>query len=129
MGREHLVLFAHPGCPPCETLVPEVIEDLGRGALPPTVIISEGPDEGHPPAWGEAAAAIDNLVVVLQARSAIGRRFETFVTPHLFVIETQGKVAAQGVASTGDEVRAILRRARNRKRMPVGVGWVPSEAE
>jgi len=120
-GREHLVLFAHPGCPPCETLFPEVVRELRTGALPPTVVISEGPPEDHPDEWKEAAEGNDP-VVLLQRNSSIARRYETFVTPHIFVIDPVGRVAAQGIASTAEEARAILRKAHRRstKRELVG---------
>ena len=112
-GREHLVLFAHPGCPPCETLFPELVPELRTGTLPPTVVISQGLATDHPAAWQEAVGG-DDLVVVLQEGTSIARRFETFVTPHLFVIDTQGRVAAQGIASTLGEANVIVKKARRR---------------
>ncbi len=120
-GREHLVLFAHPGCPPCETLFPELVRELRTGALPPTVVISEGSPEGHPDEWKEAAEG-KAAIVLLQSKSSISRRFETFITPHLFVIDSEGHITAQGIASTAEEANAIMRKAHRRstKRELVG---------
>jgi thiol-disulfide isomerase/thioredoxin len=112
LGSEHLVLFAHPGCPPCESLVPDLIESVRAGALPPTVVVSEGPSEGHPEAWREPNVTGGSLAVVAQDHSAIARRFETFVTPHLFVVGPGGQIMAQGLANSVDEVRTLLKRAR-----------------
>ncbi len=112
-GREHLVLFAHPGCAPCETVVPEVLRSAGRGILPPSIVVSEGP--AHPSTWDGVSGAEGRAVVVLQERSAIARRFETFITPHLFVVGPSGRVLAQGVAGTLEEARALVRRARRRR--------------
>jgi AhpC/TSA family len=119
--REHLVLFAHPGCPPCETLFPELVRELRAGAVPPTVVISEGLPEDHPDEWKEAVGESD-LVVLLQRNSSISRRYETFVTPHLFVVDPEGRVTAQGIASTVEEAKAIIRKAHRRgtKRELVG---------
>ncbi len=120
-GREHVVLFAHPGCPPCETLFPELVRELRTGPIPPTVVISEGRPEDHPLEWKEAAER-NAPIVLLQSKSSISRRFETFITPHLFVIDPEGRVAAQGIASTAEEAGAIIKKAHRRstKRELVG---------
>lgn len=115
-AAEHLVLFAHPGCPPCEELVPDIVERVGQGALPPTIIISEGRVEDHPSPWSAAADPNAHIALVLQEGSAMARRFETFVTPHLFVIDDQGRVAGQGIASTLDEVQALFKRTHRKAR-------------
>ena len=113
-GIEHLVVFAHPGCPPCEDLVPGLVDGVSRGAIPPTIIVSEGSIEDHPVEWRRAADSDPRLTVIVQDRSSMARRFQTFVTPHLFVLAGDGRVAAQGIASTLDEVNALFRKAHRR---------------
>jgi hypothetical protein len=84
--------------------------------LPATVIVSEGSPADHPEVWKRAAEG-GSIVVALQERSAIAKRFETFITPHLFVVGPDGRVLAQGIASNVEEVKAVTRRAKRERRV------------
>jgi hypothetical protein len=121
-GVEHLILFAHPGCAPCEQVVPLVLEEADRGRLPPTVVVSAGSAEDHPPAWTEPAERSDRARLVVQERSAIARRFETFITPHLFVVGADERVLAQGIAGRLEEVRALIKKSQRHERRPATIG-------
>jgi peroxiredoxin len=112
LGKEHLVLFAHPGCPPCETLVGTFGETINRWKFPPMIIVSEGEPGSHSEAWRQVCSSSGDVVVALQNRSSIARQFETFITPHLFVLAPDGTVRAQGVASTPEEMKAMLKTPR-----------------
>ena len=119
LGKEHLVLFAHPSCPPCETLVGSFGDTINRWELPPMIIVSEGEPDSHSAAWKRVCGSSGDVVVALQRRSSIAKQFETFITPHLFVLAPDGMVRAQGVVSTPEEVKALMKTTRNGHRAKV----------
>ncbi|MGH9065616.1 MAG: hypothetical protein ACRD0L_16915 [Acidimicrobiales bacterium] len=75
--------------------------------LPPVVVVSNSPAEAHAGPWDvpEGAGSLD---VVLDDHHRIARRFETFATPHLFVVGPDGRVGAQGVVNRIEDVRRLL---------------------
>jgi hypothetical protein len=121
-GVKRLILFAHPGCAPCEQVVPLVLEEADQGRLPPTVVVSAGSAEDHPAAWTEPAERSGRARLIVQERNAIAKRFETFITPHLFVIGADDRVLAQGIAGQLQEVRALIKKSQRHERRPATIG-------
>ncbi len=107
-GRRHLVVFADPGCAECLGLVPELV---GAADLPPTVVSSGKGADPLPDAWFPAADTRDRVVVVRDADEAVAKAFDVGFTPHVFVVDEGGAVAAQGPADSLDAVRTLLRQA------------------
>jgi hypothetical protein len=112
--QEHLILFAHPGCAPCEELVPELISAVEAGHLPRTVIVSEGAASEHPEDWREVSDPAGRVTVLLQDGHSVAKRLESFVTPHFFLVGSDHRIVAQAVATTLEEVKVISRRGRSR---------------
>jgi hypothetical protein len=107
-GALRLVTFAHPGCPPCEDLVPGLIGESEEGSLPPAIVVSRGDPAEQPPEWRRPASRAD---LVTEHGDDVARRFESFVTPHVFVVTPQDRIGARGVATTVQEVRDLVARA------------------
>jgi len=107
-GELRLVAFAHPGCPPCEELVPALIGGCEEGTLPPAIVVSRGPASDQPSGWRRSAHTID---LVTEHGDDVARRFDSFVTPHVFVVTAQDRIGARGVATTVEDVRELVARA------------------
>ena len=107
-GALRLVAFAHPGCPPCEDLVPGLIGGCEEGTLPPAIVVSRGDPSEQPAGWRRAGARAD---VVTEHADDVARRFDSFITPHVFVVTPQDRIGARGVATTVEDVRALVARA------------------
>lgn len=98
-GEQHLVLFAHPGCTPCEQLVPILISRFVQGDVPPAIVVTQGDVTVHPNSWRQNGSS-GGLRVLMQDRHSIAKKFGTFITPHLFVINPDGRVGAQGIVNS-----------------------------
>lgn len=107
-GALRLVAFAHPGCPPCENLVPELIDGCEDGTLPPAIVVSRGPAEEQPARWRTETGRTD---LVTEHGDDVARRFDSFVTPHVFVLTARDRIGARGVATTVEDVRQLVARA------------------
>ena len=107
-GELRLVAFAHPGCPPCEDLVPELIGGCANGTLPPAIVVSRGPAAEQPAGWRRATDTID---LVTERGDDVARMFDSFVTPHVFVVTAGDRIGARGVATTIEDVRQLVARA------------------
>jgi hypothetical protein len=104
-GTLRLVAFARPGCPPCEELVPALLRDAERGALPPAVVVSRGGAGDQPDTWriGGRRARL-----VMEDEDRVSRLFQSAVAPLVFVLTPADRVGARGVATNVDDVRALL---------------------
>jgi hypothetical protein len=111
-GQEHLILMAHPGCAPCENLVPVLATQAEERRVPRLLIASEGAPDEHPEDWRNGSLSSERVTLVLQERNSIARLMESFVTPHVFFVGSDGRILAQGVASTVEEVKAIVKTGR-----------------
>lgn len=116
VGDQYLVLFAHPGCAPCDDLVPPLAAHVVKNQRPRTIVVSQGATADHRGAWRPGNDSSDVFRVVLQQHSAIAKQFETFITPHLFVVNPDGRIGAQGVANSVEEVRVLLKEAEVARR-------------
>jgi hypothetical protein len=104
-GKRHLVLFADADCRACDALVPEVIDAASNDRLIPTVIVGRGEASATPAAW---APADGRVIVGVEQGAEVSEAFRTEVSPHAFVIDEGGFVAAQGGPLTLDDVRAMI---------------------
>ena len=104
-GKRHLVLFADAECRACDALVPEVIEAAASDRLVPVAIVGRGTASATPAAW----VPVDGRVIVgVEQGVEVSEAFRTEVSPHAFVIDEGGFVAAQGGPLTLDDVRALI---------------------
>jgi hypothetical protein len=104
-GTLRLVAFARPGCPPCEELVPALLRDAERGALPPAVVVSRGGRGDQPDTWLTSGR---RARVVLEEEDRVSRLFQSAVAPLVFVVTPADRVGARGVATNVEDVRALL---------------------
>jgi hypothetical protein len=107
-GRRHVVAFADPGCEACEHLVPDLLSGAEAGELPPCVVLIAGTDAG---VWTGPAGAEDRAILVLDPEAVVADAFGSAFTPHAFVIDEGGSVAAHGPAEDVTAVRGLLRQA------------------
>jgi hypothetical protein len=104
-GKRHLLLFADADCRACDALVPEVVGAASSDRLPPTVIVGRGAASATPAAWVSHAGRV---IVGVEQGVEVSEAFRTEVSPHAFVIDEGGFVAAQGGPLTLDDVRALI---------------------
>ena len=104
-GKRHLLLFADADCRACDALVPEVIEAASSDRLLPTVIVGRGAATATPAAW---VPADGRVIVGVEQGTEVSEGFRTEVSPHAFVIDEGGFVAAQGGPLSLDDVRALI---------------------
>jgi hypothetical protein len=102
-GRRHLVVFADPGCAACQTLVPPLLALSGRV---PVALVTRV-ETALPLGW---RAGPDDLVVA-DPTEGIADAFKVGFTPHVFVVDAGGAIAAQGPADTVEMVEHLLREA------------------
>ena len=114
---KHLIIFARPGCPPCETLAPAVIKAAKLGRLPPTIIVSQAAPSDHGPNWMAGGHEGSGQVeVVLETHAAISSRYGTTITPHSFLIGEDGRVAAQGTTDSISKIEDLMQQEHKRPR-------------
>lgn len=111
-GRRHVMVFADADCRTCDDLLPGVVRAAGDGALPPVVVIGrEGSDV--PPAWTGPG-----VVAGREHGSDVSDAFRVDVSPHVFVLDEEGAVVAQGGAVTLADVEALVRAAQGIRIVP-----------
>jgi hypothetical protein len=106
-GRRHLVLFADADCAACIELLPTVVGAAADQVVPPTVVIGRG---ALPPAWTDHVDGV-RVTVGTDRGGEVSRAFRTEISPHLFVIDEGGFVAAQGGPLSLGDVRTLIREA------------------
>ena len=108
-GRRHLVALTEPGCEACDGLVPPLLAAAARDELPPVVAVVSN---GHPAAeWTPPRGSGDRADVVLDPDGAVANAFDSGYSPHVFVVDEGGSVAAQGPAGNVADVRALVSEA------------------
>jgi hypothetical protein len=107
-GHRHVITFADPGCEACERLVPDLLSSAESGELPPCVVVIAGTDTGT---WTGPRGAEDRAILLLDPEALVADAFGSGFTPHSFVVDEGGSVAAQGLASDVSAVRRLLREA------------------
>ncbi len=110
-GSLRLVAFARPGCPPCEELVPALLRDAERGALPPAVVVSRGAPADQPGPW---RAGGRRARLVMEDVDRVSLAYRIAVAPFVFVLTPEDRIGARGIATTVDDVRALVDAAASR---------------
>jgi len=105
-GHRHVIALADPACAACEHLVPALLSSADAGELPPCVVVVTGPDAGT---WTEPEGAEGRALLVLDPDALVANAFGSDFTPHAFVVDESGSVAAQGPAGDLAAVRILLR--------------------
>ena len=100
-GRRHLVVFADPGCAACETLIPSLLAGVDQT---PVVLIGRS-ETGWPAPWSSPE------ILVFDPDERIAHAYEVGFTPHVFVVDEGGSIAAQGAADSIEMVQRLLREA------------------
>jgi peroxiredoxin len=102
LGRPFGLVFADPGCPPCRTLLAELV-GLDAAGL---VVVSRG----DPVANRRLGAALGPAAtVVVQQNREVARAFGALETPSAYLIDARGAIAA-GPALGTEEVLALIDR-------------------
>jgi methylamine dehydrogenase accessory protein MauD len=103
-GKPVLLLFAHPGCGPCQALLPEVASWQRDSADSlRIVVISEGSREDN------LAKARQHGIetVLLQTEHEIGNRYDALATPSAVLVRPDGTIGS--AAATGAEaIRSLV---------------------
>jgi hypothetical protein len=111
-GRRHILVFADTDCGACDELVPDVVRAAGERALPPVVVVArEGSDV--PASWSGSG-----VVVGQEHGRDVSDAFLVDVSPHVFVVDEEGAVVAQGGAATLADVEALVRDAQGIRIVP-----------
>jgi thiol-disulfide isomerase/thioredoxin len=101
-GRRHVILFASPGCAPCERVVPTAARLADAGRIPDLIVVSRGEPGCQPAAWtGRRPGAV---TLGTERGDAVSSLFDTAITPHAFVVGADGHIVAQGIASDPDHL-------------------------
>ena len=109
LGVRHVIALADQGCRACDELVPDLLAAAVEQRVPPVVTIVGAPaDEG---VWHAPVGSEDRAVVVLDERGAIARAFDSDFTPHVFVVDEGGSIAAKGPAGDVAAVAGLVREA------------------
>jgi peroxiredoxin/uncharacterized membrane protein YphA (DoxX/SURF4 family) len=102
--RPVLLLFARPGCGPCEALVPQIEQWQQQHSATMTIaVISEGMLEVNREKFGGARLPS----VLVQRGREVADAYEVSATPGAVVVRPDGTVAS-GLAEGPDQIRALV---------------------
>jgi hypothetical protein len=104
-GERHLLVFADADCRACDSLVPSVVHASAEGALPPAVIIGRGDAAGIPSSWRNATSGVER-------DGEVSATFDVDVSPHVFVVDDEGVVVAQGGVVDLHDVEVLVAAGR-----------------
>src|SRR4029079_4785615 len=102
-GRRLLLVFSDPACAPCTALLPK-LEAAARQSDVAVLVISRGGVDENRRKLAECKVA---LPVALQAHWEISRLYAKFVTPVAYLIDEQGRIAADP-AEGGTAILTLL---------------------
>src|SRR3954471_19802346 len=119
-GRRLLLVFSDPSCAPCMALLPRLSEAVKQTDVA-VLVISRGDADVNQRKLAEAQV---NLPVALQAHWEISRLYAKFVTPVAYLIDEQGRIAADP-AEGGTAILTLLSTGGSELRQPTLVGHGP----
>ena len=102
-GERHLLVFADGDCRACDEVVPAVVRAAGTGRLPPAVVIGRD-GAPMPGAWSGP-----NVTAGRERGRDVSDAYLVDATPHVFVVDEQGGVVAQGGAVSIADVESLVR--------------------
>jgi methylamine dehydrogenase accessory protein MauD len=104
-GRDVLLAFVRPNCAACDSL----IEALARSDLRDTqdTIVITSPDRGS---TVDKAAIVRGRRVVsaLDRDGRVARDFAVELVPMVYLIDSDGRIAATGIANTASQIEVML---------------------
>jgi hypothetical protein len=107
LGTTHALLFAHPGCRPCEDVVSEIAE--GQPFDAPLVLIARDLPERLPKTWDSLARfGAQRVELVEEPGEEISALFNATVTPYAVVVGPEGRVWAHGVVSHLKDIEGLV---------------------
>jgi hypothetical protein len=107
-----VLVFADAECRTCDDLLPDVVRAGGERALPPVVVV--GRDTGAVPvSWSGPG-----VVAGWEADRDVSDAYLVDVSPHVFVLDEEGAVVAQGGAVTLADVETLVRDAQGIRIVP-----------
>jgi hypothetical protein len=101
VGVRHVVVFADVDCAACGDLIPDVV---AAADLPPRALIARDDVAALPRTWFG-----HGVLTGVERELAVTDAFRVSVSPHIFVVDQDGSIVAQGGAETVDDVRALVR--------------------
>jgi len=114
--RPGIVLFLEPGCRPCEKLAEELRSEAANLDGVPLVFVTPDTAEGRgliPPAG----------TALLQSGRAVSLAFQTSITPHAFLVDTDGWLSGNTIpASVADLTLLAAQLGRKGAEVPTAVG-------
>jgi peroxiredoxin len=119
-GRQLLLVFSDPSCAPCTALLPK-LEAAARQTDVAILVISRGGVEANRSKMAECQVT---LPVALQAHWEISRLYAKFVTPVAYLIDEQGRIAADP-AEGGTAILTLLSTGGSELRQPTLIGHGP----
>jgi len=108
VGSPYLVVFARSGCAACNTLLRELLDTVGFGARV-LVVVNDFTDA---PELVDAAG----ITVVRQVQRGVARAFKTSATPHAFMVDANGMIAANRITNSLADLRQLLNDAPSANR-------------
>ena len=103
-GKPLMLLFTHPGCGPCEALLPEVKQWQRLYANELTfALISEGSVDENAAKYGDA----DVPPVLLQQGRDVADAYGVTGTPSALIVEPDGEIGSH-VAAGAEPIRALI---------------------
>src|SRR5207237_4987691 len=118
-GHAHVIALADPGCEACEDLIPELLAAAAAERVPAVVAIAGS--SRVPDGWAPPVGASGRAVVALDPDGTAADAFGSGFTPHVFVVDAGGSIAAHGPASSVADVGRLLRDADGIRIVPQGV--------
>jgi hypothetical protein len=111
-GERHLLVFADGDCRACDDVVPAVVREAGADRLPPAVVIGRN-GAPTPGAWSGP-----NVAAGRERERDVSDAYLVDASPHVFVIDEQGAVVAQGGAVSLADVVSLVRDAEGIRIVP-----------
>lgn len=102
----HILLFVGASCPACRGLVADLESGLAPVVGAPIIVVSDDPRHA------EVIHPRDGLRVIADGGERLTRAIHSDRTPHAFVIDGDGRVAAVGSPNDWSALTALLRGAQ-----------------
>lgn len=108
-GGQLLLVFVHPGCAPCEALVPQIFMVFAAFRLPgTTVLISRGGPGDQPEGWRKCLRANGARLEVVLEGEEISDAFRVESRPFAYLVGYDRKIEAARVINTAGEVLELV---------------------
>ena len=111
-GKRHVLVFADADCRTCDDLVPDVARAAAGRGLPPVVVVGRD-GAAAPTTWSGPG-----ITAGREHEGAVSDAYRVDVTPHVFVLDEDGAVVAQGEAVTLADVQTLVRDAQGIRIVP-----------